>query len=284
LETASKYFGRRFQIWIHGYQFSGFFSAHVQTFCNLTPTRQELGGTWQDMLTKLRPALAAFRRLMRAREMAFKGDNEMLVQSRLAVREEFLRHKVALSLPCGGSQIGPAAWSAWSCGCAVHVLTSRVAQDVHDGPTLTELLQGADEATDMLKHHLVQGVRKGEGEYAMNIDPARHVTMDPNKMPGEKWGEQAGKAVVPLPLASVRPQIGKHMSVMKKQILNRCWKYRELHLYTRLAWRLLLAFCPPRASRACLRFELTPAAWFPRAGEERDWGAQKSVVAWWMRR
>jgi hypothetical protein len=61
------------------------------------------------MLTKLRPALAAFRRLMRAREMAFKGDNEMLVQSRLAVREEFLRHKVALSLPCGGSQIGPAA-------------------------------------------------------------------------------------------------------------------------------------------------------------------------------
>ena len=68
----------------------------------------------------------------------------------------------------------------------MHVLTARVAQDVQDGPTLTELLQGADEATDMLKHHLVQGVRKGEGEYAMNIDPARHVTMDPNKMPGEK--------------------------------------------------------------------------------------------------
>ena len=45
------------------------------------------------MATGLRPALAAFRRLMRAREMAFRGDTEMLMQSRLAVREEFLRHK-----------------------------------------------------------------------------------------------------------------------------------------------------------------------------------------------
>jgi len=57
---------------------------------------------------------------------------------------------------------------------------------VTDPAGLNELLQGADEATDMLKHHLVQGTRKGEGEYEMNIDPARHVTMDPNKMPGEK--------------------------------------------------------------------------------------------------
>lgn len=48
---------------------------------------------------------------------------------------------------------------------------------------LSELLQGADEATDMLKHHLVQGTRKDDGEYAMNIDPARHVTMDPNDHP-----------------------------------------------------------------------------------------------------
>ena len=55
-----------------------------------------------------------------------------------------------------------------------------------DPAGLNELLQGADEAADMLKHHLVQGTRKGEGESEMNIDPARHVTMDPNKMPGEK--------------------------------------------------------------------------------------------------
>lgn len=103
------------------------------------------------MASVVRPALTAFRRLMRAREMAFKGDAEMLAQSRLAVREEFLRNK-----------------------------------DVPEGPVLTELLQGADEATDMLKHHVIQGIRKGEGEYAMNIDPARHVTMDPNKLPGEK--------------------------------------------------------------------------------------------------
>jgi len=99
----------------------------------------------------LRPVLSAFRRLMRARELAFLGDMEMLTQSRIAVRDEFLRHK-----------------------------------DVTDGASITELLQGADEATDMLKHHLVQGARQGEGEYAMNIDPARHVTMDPNKKPGEK--------------------------------------------------------------------------------------------------
>ena len=58
----------------------------------------------------LRPALAAFRRLMRAREVAFRGDTEMLTQSRLAVREEFLRHKVRwhrraehASLPSGGN-------------------------------------------------------------------------------------------------------------------------------------------------------------------------------------
>jgi len=88
---------------------------------------------------------------MRARELAFQDDLPMLTQSRISVREEFLRHK-----------------------------------DVADGAQVTELLQGAEEATDMLMHHLVQGARKGEGEYEMKIDPARHVTMDPNKMPGEK--------------------------------------------------------------------------------------------------
>ena len=48
----------------------------------------------EQMATALRPALSAFRRLMRARELAFKGDAEMMKQSRLAVREEFLRHRV----------------------------------------------------------------------------------------------------------------------------------------------------------------------------------------------
>ena len=46
----------------------------------------------------MRPALAAFRRLMRACELAFKGDTEMLTQSRLAVRAEFLKHKVLVAL------------------------------------------------------------------------------------------------------------------------------------------------------------------------------------------
>ena len=73
------------------------------------------------------PALAAFRRLMRAREMAFQGDSEMLVQSRLAVREEFLRHKVraqqrprAERVP---ARIRSSGRATAPCGGAVHVLT-----------------------------------------------------------------------------------------------------------------------------------------------------------------
>eukprot|EP00961_Rhodomonas_salina_P045999 617644-Rhodomonas_salina.2 len=75
----------------------------------------------------------------------------MLRESRRAAREEFQKYKV-----------------------------------VESEDFLKELLLGADEATTMLKHQLVQAVRKGDGEYAMNIDPERHVTMDPNKLPGEK--------------------------------------------------------------------------------------------------
>ena len=56
------------------------------------------------MASVARPALTAFRRLMRARELAFKGDAEMLAQSRLAVREEFLRNRVhSLSAHVGSS-------------------------------------------------------------------------------------------------------------------------------------------------------------------------------------
>mmetsp|Transcript_23432 Transcript_23432/g.47340 ORF Transcript_23432/g.47340 Transcript_23432/m.47340 type:complete len:102 (+) Transcript_23432:42-347(+) len=98
-----------------------------------------------------RPALGAFRRLMRARELAFKGDTEMLRESRNAARVEFLKNK-----------------------------------QVESSAILDELLQGCEEATVMLKHQIVQGVRKGDGEYAMNLDPERHITFDPNKLPGEK--------------------------------------------------------------------------------------------------
>ncbi len=89
--------------------------------------------------------------IMRARSLAFKGDDEMLRESRRAIREEFQRFK-----------------------------------KVESDAALQELLLGAEEATAMLKHQIVQAVRKGDGEYAMNIDPARHVTMDPNKLPGEQ--------------------------------------------------------------------------------------------------
>ncbi|KAJ1466703.1 hypothetical protein T484DRAFT_1860950 [Baffinella frigidus] len=99
---------------------------------------------------RTRPAvLAAFRRLMRARELAFKGDAEMTTQSRLAVREEFAKGRA-----------------------------------VTDPAQITEMIGGADEAAHMLLHQLVQGKRKGEGQYEMDVQ-ARHTTMDPNKMPGD---------------------------------------------------------------------------------------------------
>lgn len=77
---------------------------------------------------------------MRARELAFRGDSEMLYASRLAVREQFLA-------------------------------VSAVRDEAH----LKELISGADEAADMLKHQIVQGVRTGEGSYTLNTE-TRHAT------------------------------------------------------------------------------------------------------------
>jgi hypothetical protein len=77
---------------------------------------------------------------MRARELAFRGDTEMLYASRLAVREQFLA-------------------------------VTAIRDEAH----LKELISGADEATDMLKHQIVQGVRTGDGAYTLNTD-ARHAT------------------------------------------------------------------------------------------------------------
>ena len=77
---------------------------------------------------------------MRARELAFKGDTEMLVGSRLAVREQY-----------------------------------QSVTAIRDAEHLKELLAGADEATDMLKHQIVQGVKTGDGAYSLNTD-SRHAT------------------------------------------------------------------------------------------------------------
>ena len=85
-----------------------------------------------------REVLASFRRLMRARELAFRGDTEMLRESRVVVRQQFVSNR---NIP-----------SEQILGC----------------------IQGADEATDMLKHQLVQGVRTGEGSYSLNVDQ-RHA-------------------------------------------------------------------------------------------------------------
>ena len=77
---------------------------------------------------------------MRARELAFTGDTEMLVGSRLAIREQY-----------------------------------KSVTAIRDADHLKELLAGADEAADMLKHQIVPGVRTGEGAYSLNTDP-RHAT------------------------------------------------------------------------------------------------------------
>jgi len=86
---------------------------------------------------------------MRARELCFKGDQEMLRESRVAVRDHFMEQK-----------------------------------DATDPEQIKQMIAGADEAAHMLKFQLVQGKRKGEGEYEMNVQP-RHTTTDPKKMPGD---------------------------------------------------------------------------------------------------
>ncbi|EKX33916.1 hypothetical protein GUITHDRAFT_155902 [Guillardia theta CCMP2712] len=96
-------------------------------------------------------ARAAYRRLMRARELVFRNDLLMLAESRRELRRYFLENR-----------------------------------NVSDPEKLKQLMQDVDEAEEMLRHQIVQGERKGDGEYAMNIDPTRHVTMDPNKLPGQK--------------------------------------------------------------------------------------------------
>ena len=73
----------------------------------------------------------------------------MTSQSRLAVREEFSKNR-----------------------------------DVTDPAQITGMIGGADEAVQMLMHQVVQGKRKGEGAYEMDVQ-ARHTTTDPKKMPGD---------------------------------------------------------------------------------------------------
>ena len=46
---------------------------------------------------------------------------------------------------------------------------------IRDDAHLKELLAGVDEAVDMLKHQIVQGVRTGEGSYTLQTEP-RHAT------------------------------------------------------------------------------------------------------------
>lgn len=135
---------------------------------------------------------------MRARELAFKGDMEMLVGSRHAIREEFqknanasegqrklptLCHSVrALDLP-GTCQIAP-----FTCIHGMdplgHALKNACAF-THLYRSVKALLLDADEAEDMLRHQLVQGTRKGDGEYELNVE-TRHTSLDPNQAPGAK--------------------------------------------------------------------------------------------------
>jgi hypothetical protein len=54
---------------------------------------------------------------------------------------------------------------------------ARVLTSARSSFAVTELLKGAAEAEDMLLHQLVQGKRKGEGEYELNVEN-RHITME----------------------------------------------------------------------------------------------------------
>ena len=85
---------------------------------------------------------------MRAREICFKGDQEMLRGVASSGSRPFFWNRKTRQTPNRSSK-----WIA-----------------------------GADEAAHMLKFQLVQGKRKGEGEYEMNVQP-RHTTTDPKKMP-----------------------------------------------------------------------------------------------------
>jgi hypothetical protein len=48
-----------------------------------------------------------------------------------------------------------------------------------------ELVNMCDEVEDTLKHQIVQGERKGDGEYQLNVE-ARHTSLDPSQVPGAK--------------------------------------------------------------------------------------------------
>ena len=80
---------------------------------------------------------------MRARQLAFQGDSQMLAASREAVREQYMAVK-----------------------------------EIKDDNHLNELLSGAEEAADMLRTQLVQGVRTGEGTYVLNTDQRHMKTGD----------------------------------------------------------------------------------------------------------
>lgn len=76
--------------------------------------------------------LAGYRRLLRARQQLFQGDTTALGASRLAIRDEFLKNQTAPT----------------------------------DGDHFEGLLTMVDEAEDMLRHQIVQGVLHPEsGNY-----------------------------------------------------------------------------------------------------------------------
>ena len=90
--------------------------------------------------------LSGYRRLFKARKFLFQEDKHALNQSRLAIRDEFLKH-----------------------------------QHVTDPNTISNLLVSIDEAEDMMRHGIVQGKRNDDtGNIEVKIKAEHTQAMEQN--------------------------------------------------------------------------------------------------------
>ncbi len=87
-------------------------------------------------MSALRAGASAYRRLFKARQVAFCGDRVALRESRVALRSEFLKNK-----------------------------------DVKDAASLAELFKGVDEVEEMLRSGILQGkIVKDEQTEATKVE------------------------------------------------------------------------------------------------------------------
>mmetsp|Transcript_35318 Transcript_35318/g.79685 ORF Transcript_35318/g.79685 Transcript_35318/m.79685 type:complete len:128 (-) Transcript_35318:189-572(-) len=80
------------------------------------------------------PVIQGYRRLLRARLVAFQGDTLALNKSQEAIRQAFVEHRCET-----------------------------------DGEKIRDLLRGVDQAEEMLKFHILQGKLNEQGNYSVPI-------------------------------------------------------------------------------------------------------------------